>query len=119
MTVWYHGPLNVVDAATLNGVANPNVLTAYAAASGYGVATVTCNPTGYCTGNATQYLNSQIPGSSSFVVELSSNIAGAMTPTGVNNHVNGFFAAAAAAARHALTRSGRRPGGATVRRPWN
>ena len=97
VTVWYHGPLNIVDAATLNGVANPAVLTAYAAASGYGVATVTCNPTGRCVGNATQYLNSQIPGSSSFVVELSSNIAGAMTATGVNNHVNGFFAAAAAA----------------------
>ncbi|MET0324089.1 MAG: M14 family zinc carboxypeptidase [Ilumatobacteraceae bacterium] len=98
MTVWYHGPLNVVDAATLNGVANPNVLTAYGAASGYGVATLNCNPTGRCVGNATQYLNSEIPGSSSFVVELSSNTAGAMTPAGVTNHVNGFFAAAAAAA---------------------
>ena len=74
------------------------MLTADAAASGYGVATVRCNPTGYCAGNATQYLNSQIRGSSSFVVELSSNVAGAMTSTGVNNHVNGFFAAAAAAA---------------------
>ena len=97
MTVWYHGPLHVVDAATLNGVANPSVLYAYAAEAEYGVATVNCSPTGYCTGNATQYMNSSIPGSSAFVVELSTSVAGGMSPKGVTNHVNGFFAAAAVA----------------------
>lgn len=98
MTVWYHGPLNVVDAATRAGVADPAVLWAYAGPAQYPVRTVNCNPTGYCVGNATQYMNAGIPGSSAFVVELSTNQAGGMSPKGVTNHVAGFFAAAAAAA---------------------
>jgi protein MpaA len=97
MTVWYHGPLYTVDAAVLHGVANPAVLQAYASGPGYTVRTVTCSPTGYCTGNATQYMNSNIPGSSAFVVELSSSVAGSMSPAGVAKHVAGFFAAAAVA----------------------
>jgi protein MpaA len=97
MTVWYHGPLFTVDAALLHGVANPAVLYAYAGPVGYSVTTVRCSPTGYCTGNATQYMNTNIPGSSAFVVELSSSVAGSFTDAGVAKHVAGFFAAAAAA----------------------
>jgi murein peptide amidase A len=99
LTVWYHGPLHVVDEATLNGVADPDVLHAYGAAAGYSVATVPCSPTGDCTGNATQYMNSTISGSSAFVVELATNTAGGMSPNGVVAHTNGFFAAAAVVAR--------------------
>ena len=95
VTVWYHGPLNVVDAATRHGVADPAVLAAYGGAAKYPVATVNCNPTGFCAGNATQYMNAGIDGSSAFVVELSTNAAGGMSPQGVTNHVAGFFAAAA------------------------
>jgi hypothetical protein len=97
MTVWYHGPLFTVDAALLHGVANPAVLTAYAQQVGYSVTTVACSPTGYCTGNATQYMNTTIPGSSAFVVELSTNVRDAISPNGLVKHANAFYAAAAAA----------------------
>jgi murein peptide amidase A len=97
MTVWYHGPLFTVDAAVLHGVNNPAVLPAYAQQVGYSVTTVACSPTGYCTGNATQYMNTTIRGSSAFVVELSTNVAGAISPNGLVKHANAFFAAAAAA----------------------
>jgi murein peptide amidase A len=94
MTTWYHGPLHVVDAALQYGVANPNVLKAYAARVGYSVATVNCSPTGICVGNATQYGNFNLPGSSAFVVELQTGVAGALTEQGVINHVTGFLDAA-------------------------
>jgi len=97
MTVWYHGPLFTVDRALLHGVANPDVLTAYAQQVGYSVTTVACSPTGFCTGNATQYMNTTILNSSAFVVELSTNVAGAISPNGLVKHANAFFAAAAAA----------------------
>lgn len=97
VTVWYHAVGPVVDNALVNGVANPAVLTAYAAKVGYPVYTVPCGPTVYCTGNATQYMNSSIAGSNAFVVELASKAAGAMSPTGLENHVNGIWAAAGAA----------------------
>jgi protein MpaA len=97
MTVWYHGPLYTVDQALLHGVANPAVLTAYAQAAGYSVSTVACSPTGYCTGNATQYMNTSILYSSAFVVELSTNTAGGISPKALINHTNAFFAAAAVA----------------------
>jgi hypothetical protein len=42
-------------------------------------------------------MNAMIPGSSAFVVELATKTAGAMSPKGVENHVNGFWAAAAVA----------------------
>jgi protein MpaA len=97
MTVWYHGPLFTVDRALLHGVANPDVLTAYAQQVAYSVTTVACSPTGFCTGNATQYMNTTIPGSSAFVVELSTNVRNAISPTGLVKHANAFYAAAAAA----------------------
>jgi len=97
MTAWYHGPLHVIDRALSFGVANPAVLDAYAAQVGYAVATVNCSPTGICVGNATQFGNYNIPGSSAFVIELQTGVAGALTDQGVRNHVNAFFAAAAAA----------------------
>ena len=70
------------------------MLTAYAGAAGYGVATVPCGLRVYCTGNATQYQNATIAGSSAFVVELTTKAAGGMSPEGVNNHTNGIWAAA-------------------------
>jgi protein MpaA len=97
MTAWYHGPLHVIDRALSFGVANPAVLDAYAAQVGYAVATVNCSPTGICVGNATQFGNYNIPGSSAFVIELQTGVAGALTPQGVQNHVNAFFAAATTA----------------------
>jgi murein peptide amidase A len=97
MTVWYHGPLFTVDRALLHGVAHPAVLTAYARAAGYQVSTVACSPTGHCTGNATQYMNTTIAGSSAFVVELSTNAAGGISPKALVNHTNAFYAAAAVA----------------------
>jgi len=97
MTAWYHGPLHVIDRALSYGVANPAVLDAYAAQVGYAVATVNCSPTGICVGNATQWGNYNLPGSSAFVIELQTGVAGALTAQGVQNHVNAFFAAAAVA----------------------
>jgi hypothetical protein len=97
MTAWYHGPLHVIDYALNYGVANADVLYAYAAQVGYIVATINCSPTGYCVGNASQYGNYTVPGSSAFVIEFATGAAGALTPVGVTNHVNGFFAAAAVA----------------------
>jgi protein MpaA len=94
MTTWYHGPLHVVDKALQYGVANPRVLSAYAARVGYSVATVNCSPTGICVGNATQFGNYNLPGSSAFVVELQTGVAGALTEQGVINHVTGFLDAA-------------------------
>ncbi|MGI9053371.1 MAG: M14 family zinc carboxypeptidase [Ilumatobacteraceae bacterium] len=94
VTVWYHAVGPVVDRATQHGVANPAVLTAYAGEVGYGVSTVSCGPGG-CTGNATQFQNATIDGSSAFVVELTAKGAGAMTDQSVLNHVDGFWAAAA------------------------
>ena len=41
--------------------------------------------------------NNAVPGSSAFVIELPTGVAGALTARGVQNHVNGFFAAAAVA----------------------
>lgn len=96
LTIWYHGPDHVVDAALVDGVANPATLQAYADRAGYPIATVPCAPTVYCTGNATQFMNSTITGSSAFVVELSTSRAGGMSTTGVTNHVEAVFAAAAA-----------------------
>ena len=58
--------------------------------------TVSCG-TGGCTGNATQFGNATIPGSSAFVVELGTKTAGGMGAQGVLNHVAGIWAAAAAA----------------------
>jgi murein peptide amidase A len=97
MTAWYHGPLHVIDRALTHGVAKPAVLDAYAAQVGYAVATVNCSPTGICVGNATQFGNYNVPGSSAFVIELQTGVAGALSDQGVQKHVNAFFAAAAAA----------------------
>lgn len=97
MTVWYHAVGPVVDRAVLNGVANPAVLTAYGTTAGYGVATVPCGPTVYCIGNATQFGNATVPGSSAFVVELSTKSAGGLNPAGVDAHVTAIWAAAAVA----------------------
>ncbi|MGH9271434.1 MAG: M14 family zinc carboxypeptidase [Ilumatobacteraceae bacterium] len=94
VTVWYHAVGSVVDRATQDGVADPAVLTAYAREVGYAVTTVSCGPGG-CTGNATQFQNATFAGTSAFVVELSTRTAGAMSPTGVANHTEGFWAAAA------------------------
>jgi hypothetical protein len=94
MTAWYHGPLHVIDRAIKWGVANDAVLTTYAAQVGYAVGTVNCSPTGFCVGNATQFGNANIPGSSAFVVELQTGLAGALTTQGVINHVTAFFQAA-------------------------
>jgi protein MpaA len=96
MTVWYHAVGPVIDRATLHGVANPAVLTTYAARVGYPVYTVSCG-TGGCTGNATQFGNAMVPGSSAFVVELATKAAGGMGAQGVLNHVAGVWAAAAMA----------------------
>ena len=93
VTIWYHAVGPVVDRAVQHGVANPAVLTAYAGEVGYPVLTVSCGPGG-CTGNATQFGNATIPGSSAFVVELSTKVAGAMSPQGVLNHIDGLWAAA-------------------------
>ena len=71
----------------------PACSSAYAGEVGYPVLTVSCG-TGGCTGNATQFGNATIPGSSAFVVELSTKTAGAMSPQGVLNHVDGIWAAA-------------------------
>jgi hypothetical protein len=73
------------------------VLTTYGATAGYGVATVPCGPTVYCIGNATQFGNATVPGSSAFVVELSTRVLGGLTPAGVDAHVNAIWAAAAIA----------------------
>lgn len=94
VTVWYHAVGPVVDRATQHGVANRAVLTAYAAEVGYRVDTVSCG-SGGCTGNVTQFQNETIPGSSAFVVELSTRAAGGMSPQGVANHIDGIWAAAA------------------------
>ena len=86
MTAWYHGPLHVIDRAVKWGVANDAVLGVYAAQVGYPVATVNCSPTGFCVGNASQFGNSFVPGSSAFVIELQTGVAGALTDQGVHNH---------------------------------
>jgi protein MpaA len=96
VTIWYHAVGPVVDRATQHGVSNQAVLDRYAAAVGYPVYEVSCG-TGGCTGNATQFGNATIPGSSAFVVELGTKIAGGMGAQGVLNHVKGIWAAAAAA----------------------
>ena len=84
----------VIDRAVKWGVANDAVLGAYAAQVGYAVATVNCSPTGFCVGNASQYGNAFVPGSSAFVIELQTGVAGALTPQGVINHATAFFKAA-------------------------
>ena len=94
VTVWYHAVGPVVDRAVEHGVANPAVLDAYADEVGYPVFTVSC--TGPCTGNVTQYMNYNLPGSSAFVVELGTRAAGGMSEQGVLNHTDGIWAAAAA-----------------------
>jgi hypothetical protein len=96
VTVWYHAVGPVVDRATTHGVNVPAVLTAYSAEVGYPVYEVSCG-TGGCTGNATQFGNATILGSSAFVVELGTKTAGGMGAQGVLNHVAGIWAAAAAA----------------------
>ena len=96
MTVWYHAVGPVVDQAVQHGVANPAVLTEYAAQVGYAVYTVSCG-TGGCTGNATQYQNATFLGTSAFVVELGTKALGGMGPQGILNHAAGFWAAAAVA----------------------
>ena len=85
----------MVDHATTHGVNDPGVLTSYAAKVGYPVYEVSCG-TGGCTGNATQFGNATIPGSSAFVVELATKVAGGMGAQGVLNHVAGIWAAAGA-----------------------
>ncbi len=96
VTVWYHAVGPVVDQAVQHGVAQPAVLTEYAAKVGYAVYTVSCG-TGGCTGNATQYQNAGFPGTSAFVVELGTKALGGMGAQGVLNHVDGIWAAAAVA----------------------
>ena len=90
-------PSNVVDAATLNGVANPAVLTAYAAR------------VRVRRGHGDLQPDRLLRRERDAVPELADPwlvvVRGRavlqrrrrMTPTGVNNHINGFFAAAAAA----------------------
>lgn len=92
LAIVYHGADHVVSAA-INVVASPNTVYAYADTAGYPLASVACSPS--CTGTATQFINATIGGSSAFVVELSTKAAGGMSPRGVTNHVNAFFAAAA------------------------
>jgi protein MpaA len=96
MTVWYHAVGPVVDRASQHGVNNPAVLATYAAEVGYPVYEVSCG-TGGCTGNATQYGNYTVEGSSAFVVELGTKVAGGMGAQGVLNHIDGIWAAAAVA----------------------
>ena len=56
--------------------------------------TVDCGPGG-CTGNVTQFQNATFDGTSAFVVELSTRAFGGMSASGVTNHVEGLWAAAA------------------------
>lgn len=58
------------------------------------VATIPCYPTGYCTGNATQYSNANF-GGSSFVVELPTLARFALSNAAMDRHVRAMFAAAA------------------------
>ena len=90
MTIWYHGADYAVDAGN-----NAVVTQAYATAAGYRISSIPCSPA--CTGTASQFTNANVAGSSAFTVELSTKLAGGLSPTGVANHVRAVFAAAAVA----------------------
>jgi len=93
VSVCWHGPDNVVDEALVYGANNKAVLGAYASIAGMRVATVPCSPSGYCTGNATQYSNSNF-GGSSFVVELATLGRFGMSNAPMDRHIRAVFAAA-------------------------
>jgi len=93
VSVCWHGPDNVVDEALVYGANNKAVLGAYASIAGMRVATVPCSPSGYCTGNATQYSNSNF-GGSSFVVELATLGRFGMSDATMDRHIRAVFAAA-------------------------
>ncbi len=92
MTVWWHGVWvpGVVDKATTYGVARPAVLTAYANVVKFRVLTVSCGAP--CSGNATQFGNHRVPGSSAFVVELPSYFP--LSIVDAQRHIAAVWAAA-------------------------
>jgi hypothetical protein len=95
VAVWWHATGEVVDAAR-TGVADPDVLRAYAASAGYPIAAVPCGSTTVCTGNATQFGNARIAGATHFVVELPTNGPQLSNAT-VQRHVSALWAAVDAA----------------------
>jgi hypothetical protein len=95
VAVWWHATGTVVDAAR-TGVADPDVLRAYADEAGYPIAAVPCGSTTVCTGNATQFGNAGITGATHFVVELPTNGQNLSGAT-VRRHVRALWAAVDAA----------------------
>jgi hypothetical protein len=87
--VWWHQVGDWVDVAA-SGVARPDLLARYAQAAGVDLAEVPCDD-GPCSGNATQFANAVIPGSTQFVVELPAEVDAAM----LNRHAAAFRAVAA------------------------
>jgi hypothetical protein len=87
--VWWHQVGDWVDVAA-SGVARPDLLARYAQAAGVELAEVPCDD-GPCSGNATQFANAVIPGSTQFVVELPAEVDAAT----LNRHAAAFRAVAA------------------------
>jgi hypothetical protein len=96
LVVFFHseGP-HIVD-NPVRGLRRTDVLHAYAYSASASVANLHCGLDS-CTGNATQFVNRTIAGSTSFVVELPCHDR-CMPPNQVARHVRGFWAAARAVA---------------------
>ena len=95
MVVFYHSKSvpSVID-ANKEGVANYAKVLVYARVSKTMIRNVNC--IGPCTGTATNFINSTIVGSTSFVVELTCDALYCLTSSVLNSHVKSFWAAAKA-----------------------
>lgn len=95
MAVFYHSKSSpsIID-ADKKGVANYEKVLAYARVSKTRLQTADC--IGPCTGTATNFINSTIVGSTSFVVELTCDSLYCLKSSVLNSHVKSFWAAAKA-----------------------
>lgn len=95
MVVFYHSESvpSVIDASK-EGVANYKKVLEYARVSKAIIRNVNC--IGPCTGTATNFINSTIVGSTSFVVELTCDALYCLKSSVLNSHVKSFWAAAKA-----------------------
>ena len=72
VAVWWHQSWNFTDAQTT--VSNPALVSEFAERSGLALRTVPCGK-GPCHGNASVYVNTTVPGATSFIVELPSRLS--------------------------------------------
>ena len=87
--VWWHNVGDYVDDSR-SSVAQPNLITMYAAQASIGIDDAPC--LGFCGGTATQHINATVAGATHMVVELPDPLSKA----GAIRHANAFIAIAAA-----------------------